>query len=89
MQEKNPQVDKDYQDLFLKSPLGPKVLGKIIDETDFMTIAANEVQQVAQNTIKRILARCGIGFGMSGERMVRALGGKKIENVKESEVDEE
>ena len=89
MAEKNPQVDKDFQDLFLKSPLGPKVLGKIVDETDFLTIAANEEQQIAQNTVKLILSRCGIGFGMSGEKMIRALAGKKIEYVAASEDENE
>jgi len=85
MSEKNPQVDKDYQDLFLKSPLGPKVLGKMLDETEFVNIAANEEQQIAQNTMKMFLARCGIGFGITGEKMVRALVGKKLENVPISE----
>ncbi len=85
MKEKNPQVDKDYQDLFLKSPLGPKVLGKILDECEFMDIAANEEQQITQNTIKMILARCGIGLGLNGEKMIRALAGKKIENVAANE----
>ena len=84
-QEKNPQVDKDYQDMFLKSPLGPRVLGKMLDETEFGNIAANDEQQVAQNTMKTILARCGIGFGITGEKMVRALAGKKIEYVEASE----
>lgn len=85
MREKNPQVDKDYQDLFLKSPLGPRVLGKMVDEQDFMTIAKDDEQQIAQNVIKVIFARCGIGYGMKGEAMIRALAGKKIENVAASE----
>ncbi len=57
MKEKNPQVDKDYQDLFLRSSLGPKVLGKIVDECEFMNIAKDDEQQIAQNTVKTILAR--------------------------------
>ena len=55
--EKNPQVDKDYQNLFLSSRLGPKVLGKIVDECEFMNIAKDDEQQIAQNTVKTILAR--------------------------------
>ncbi len=89
MKEKNPQVDKDYQDLFLKSPLGPKVLGKILDECDFMTIAKDEEQQIAQNTVKIILARCGIGWGLNGERMIRALKAKQIDYVAASGEDAE
>ncbi len=85
MKEKNVQVDKDYQNLFLGSHLGPKVLGKIIDECEFMTIAKDEEQQIAQNTVKMILARCGIGYGLKGEAMIRALAGKKIEYVAASE----
>ncbi len=82
MKVKNPQVDKDYQDLFLKSPLGPKVLGKMVDESCLLERPEdNEQCLAAQNVVKMILTRCGIGEGMSGERYIRALAGKKIENV--------
>ena len=83
MAEKNIQVDKDFQDLFLRSPLGPKVLGKILDEAEFMLIADEEQLQMAQNMVKIILDRCGIGLGMTGEQFVRALAGKKLENVED------
>lgn len=71
-------VDKDYQDLFLKSPLGPKVLGKMIDDVDFLNIAPNEELQIAQNEVKAILSRCGIGVGLSGYQFVTALKAKKL-----------
>lgn len=73
MTEKNNQVDKDYQDLYLKSPLGPKVLGKMVDAVGLLDIAQDHEFQIAQNEIKIILTRCGIGLGMTGEQYVRAL----------------
>lgn len=89
LKEKNPQVDKDYQDLFLRSPLGPKVLGKILDDAGFMNIANGDEERIENNVIKMILAHCGIGLGMKGEAMIRALAGKKIENVAASGEDAE
>lgn len=89
MPEKNIQVDTDFQDLFLRSPLGPRVLGKIVDEVDLLNIADNAEAQIAQNEVKIILTRAGIGLGMTGEQYVRALAGKKLENVKEDEDNEQ
>lgn len=73
MSEKNQNVDKDFQDFFLKSPLGPKVLGKILDNVEFLDIPEDEEQQVKQDHVKRILRDCGIGLGLTGEQYVRAL----------------
>ncbi len=85
MAEKNEQVDKDFQDLLLKSPLGPKVLGKMVDEVHLLDIAADPEQQIAQNEIKIILTRCGIGLGMTGQQYVRALAGVKAQKALEPE----
>lgn len=75
--DKNPQVDRDYVALFLRSPLGPKVLGKMIDECELLNIAKDEEQQIEQNHMKIILSRCGIGFGMKGQQYVKGLAGAK------------
>ena len=86
MVDKNLNVSKDYQDLFLgKNPLGQKVLGMILDDVDFMNIAADPQQQIAQDEIKIILSRCGIGLGMTGQQYIQALAGKKLENFEEEE----
>lgn len=80
---KNEQVDKDFQDLFLgKNPLGQKVLGKLVDEVCLLEKPEdNEQSLAAQNVVKMILTRCGIGAGMTGLKFVRALAGKKLENL--------
>ena len=78
---KNPQVDPDYVALFLRSPLGPKVLGKMIDSVDLLNIAQDTEFQGAQNEIKIILSHCGIGYGLSGQQYVKALMGKNAVNV--------
>jgi len=85
---KKEQVDKDFQDLFLGSKLGPKVLGKMLTEVSFLNIPETEDKQIAQNFMKKILALCGIGLGMTGEQYVRALAGKKLEADKETEDDD-
>lgn len=77
----NEQVDKDYKALFLQSPMGPKVLGKMLDEVDFFNIARDPEYQVAQNELKTILTRCGIGLGMTGEKFIRRLAGKNAANA--------
>jgi hypothetical protein len=79
MADKNVNVDKDFQDLFLKSPLGPKVLGMIVDEVGLLDIASGPQQQIAQDQVKTILSHTGIGLGMSGEQYVRALAKGKLE----------
>ena len=78
-------ADKDYQDLFLRSHLGPKVLGKMMDECHFGQIAIDDQWQAAQNFMKIVLDRCGISFVGEGEKMVRALM-KKRETITELEV---
>ena len=78
MTEKNSQLDKNYQDLFLNSPLGPKVLGDMIDTAELLDHPENEIQANLQSSVKMILARCGIGLGLSGEQYVRALMKGKI-----------
>ncbi len=85
MADKNIQVDKDIQDFFLKSPLGPKVLGKLLDDCGFLDIAQDENNQVEQNNMKLILSWAGIGFGLTGEQYVRALMSKKREIIEEDE----
>lgn len=78
-------LDKDFQDLFLNSPLGPKVLGKMLDACHFGRVADDQEWQVAQNFMKIVLAQCGISF--TGERMVRALK-KDREKIEEDEEEE-
>jgi len=80
----NEQADKDYQDMFLRSPLGPKVLGKMLDECHFGQIAIDGKWQAAQDFMKIVLDRCGISFVGEGEKMVRALM-KKKEAITEQE----
>ncbi len=70
-------IDKDFQDLFLKSPLGPKVLGKMLDDCHFAVVAEDDDWQAAQNFMKGVLTRCGINY--TGEKMVRCLMAKKAE----------
>jgi hypothetical protein len=74
-QPKNLQVDKDVKDLFVKSPLGPIVLGKMIDDVNFLGIATDMGTQRAQDEIKIILTKAGIGVGMKGVDYVRRLAG--------------
>lgn len=70
-------IDKDFQDLFLNSPLGPKVLGKMMDDCHFAIVAEDQDWQAAQNFMKGILTRCGINY--TGEKMVRCLMPKKTD----------
>lgn len=74
---RNPQVDRDFTDLFLKSPLGPKVLGKMMDDVDFFDVAVDLPTQRAQDEIKIILTKAGIGAGLKGQNVIRALAGTK------------
>jgi len=83
--KKNEQVDPDFQDLFLRSKLGPKVLGKIVDEVHFMEVADDEEWQSSQNVVKIIMDRCGIGEGITGLQYVKALAGHKLENTEKDE----
>ncbi len=76
-------IDKDFQDFFLKSPLGPKVLGKMLDDCHFAVVAEDDDWQAAQNFMKGVLTRCGINF--TGEKMVRCLMAKKAEPEPENE----
>ncbi len=69
--------DKDFQDLFLKSPLGPKVLGRMLDFCDFGDIAPDPTWREAQNFMKIIMDKCGLSYADRGEKLVRALSGKR------------
>lgn len=71
--------DRDYQAVLLHSPLGPKVLGKMLDSCHFGEIAISEEYQHAQNFMKVILDRCGISYVADGHRMVKSLMKKKEE----------
>ena len=73
------KLDKDFQDLFLRSPLGPKVLGKMLDSCHFGAVAQDEEWQAAQNFMKIVLVQCGISY--TGEKMVRCLMPKKGEFI--------
>lgn len=73
--------DKNFQDLFLKSRLGPKVLGELLDQCHFGEPSLSDEWQAVQNFMKVILSRCGIGFVGEGEKFVRALMTKKVETV--------
>ena len=83
--KKNIQVDKDMQDFFIKSPLGPKVLGKLLDDCGFLDIAQDQNNQVEQNHMKLILSWSGIGLGLTGEQYVRALIRKRLEIIEEGQ----
>ncbi len=71
-------VDKDFQDLFLNTNLGPKVLGKLLDHFEFFKIAKDEAHQEIQNHLKIILSWTGIGHGLKGEKFIMALKAKKL-----------
>lgn len=89
MAKKNEPVDRDFQDLFLKSPLGPKVLGKILDDCNFCDIAGSQEEQMEQNHTKLILTWSGIGMGMTGLQYVKALAGHKVTNALEPDAGED
>jgi len=88
MANKNVQVDKDFQDLFLKSKLGPTVLGKMIDEFGFLDVTDDPETVASHNVIKTILSWTGIGLGLTGIKYIQALAGKKLENLEEEEENE-
>ncbi len=81
--------DKDFQDLFLRSPLGPKVLGKILDFCDFGDVASDPKWQEAQNFMKIIMDKCGLAYADEGAKLVRLLAGHKGEKATPPEEKEE
>ena len=88
-EKKHPQVDPDFQNLFLKSPAGPKVLGMMLVNCNFFGIAETAEQQGAQNYMKLVLSWTGIGWGMPGDRYIRALAGSKVQSALDPNVEVE
>lgn len=80
-QKKHPHVDPDFQALFLKSAMGPRVLGMMLDNCNFFDIPVDDDQRVVQDYLKTILSWCGIGLGRSGEHLVRSMAGQKCSNA--------
>ncbi len=85
MADEGVKIDRDFQDLFLKCQLGPKVLGKMLDICHFAIVAEHEDWQAAQNFMKIVLTKCGINY--TGEKMVRMLAGPKGSKATEPETE--
>lgn len=81
--------DMYFQDLFLRSPLGPKVLGMMLDFCDFGDVATNEKWQHVQDFMKIILDKCGLAYADDGEKLVRALAGHQGQKALQPEPEAE